>query len=137
MEISKLFNVPVPQVASDPGVAPPDAPATVPTFITAQSLATFPGATLAVTLIWYVGASLYDPLEHELVPFLASLSVGAFIYYISVSDEASVITRREKRIGIGVAFLNSLQIFAAVVGISLAAIDGGNESPPVPTEQPE
>jgi hypothetical protein len=90
----------------------------VPAFITPASLITVSGGTAAVTLLWTVAKALAgDHAKSSWVPFGISLVVGLFIYIASLSDKSVRISSREKAVGVFVAFLNSMVLFCAAMGI--------------------
>lgn len=86
-----------------------------PVFVSRESVITFPVASLVVTMIWKVikaafpfwGASTYTPL-------IIAFAVGLFIYYISIKDNMS---KRNKRIALGIAIINSFFLAAGALGI--------------------
>jgi hypothetical protein len=121
MDIRDLFNVTTRQTvvataAPAPGAAPQEQREGV--FLTVQSIVTFPGATAAALLIWRVAVLLLPAWSSEAwVPFVISVAIGAFIWWIGISDPKAPLTVRDKIIRLGIAVLNTLQIFAAVLGL--------------------
>jgi hypothetical protein len=85
-------------------------------FTTAQSLVTFPGAVAAVTTIWKVLGTMYEPLgtTNKIIPVVLALIVGFIIYLTSVTKAA---TWREKLAEFGIAIVNSFTIAAAALGL--------------------
>jgi hypothetical protein len=68
-----------------------------PVFLTPQSLVTFPGASLAVLILWKTFGLLVPAWSTwNVVPVLLALLVGAFIYYMSITDE---MTRKDMILG--------------------------------------
>jgi hypothetical protein len=137
--IYSIFNISVPRPSgrTDQGVGPrpigqpQDAKppvedtgeqATVGAFITPQSLVSFTGATGAISIIWgTIGAFLtVDAVVERALGLAISLIVGFFIYWINVSDPQAVMSGRDKKIAIGIAFLNSLVLFVASFGAQAA-----------------
>ncbi len=91
---------------------------TVPSFITPQSLVTVSGGTGAVTLLWQIARTLFGTsATSSWVPFLISLCVGGIIYLLSVNDADFHAPLRQKVIGFFIAFLNSMVLFSAALGI--------------------
>jgi len=105
--------------AAVPAVPPQEAAqAAVPSFITPASLASVSGGTAAVTLLWTVAKALFGKTaEMPLIPFVCALAVGAAIYWLSVADKKVKMSAREKVIGTFIAFLNSMVLFSASLGI--------------------
>ncbi|HEU0082742.1 MAG TPA: hypothetical protein VFQ87_07690 [Bradyrhizobium sp.] len=133
-DFRRLFNSPVKQtivvpsndaLRGEPNLS--GAPAETTTektqgvFLTAQSVLTFPGATAAVLLIWHVAGYLNPEwAASRWTPFVLSMLTGAFIYGVGVTDPNTVMSKRDKVIAVPLAFLNALQVFAAVIGIPLS-----------------
>jgi hypothetical protein len=88
-------------------------------FITPQSLAAFPGASLAVTVVWALIKKLAPRLgASPWVPVLASLVVGIIIFLSTVSDDrAAPKTRSKWIIAVAVALFNSLYLAASALGL--------------------
>ena len=90
----------------------------VPSFITPASLVSVSGGTAAVTLLWTVSKTLFGArADTPWVPFFCALIVGTAIYLISLQDQNTVLTPKDKTVGIIIAFLNSMVLFAAARGI--------------------
>lgn len=87
-------------------------------FVTPQTVASFAGATLAVSMMWKVSGIVRAGLEtKQWVALVASALVGVALYLISESDPArGPVTPRERLIGIFVAFINTLVLFFAAIG---------------------
>src|SRR6267154_174832 len=128
MKTSSLVNTSVGALAAfTPAAAPalaaqsvaaPFAQAAVPSFITPASLASVSGGTAAVTLLWTVAKALFGKTaEMPLIPFVCALAVGAAIYWLSVADKKVKMSAREKVVGTFIAFLNSMVLFSASLGI--------------------
>jgi hypothetical protein len=125
MAVRDLFNVKTSQTivqapAPVPGAAPVQDTKSQGVFLTPQSLVTFPGATAAGLLIWRVAIVLFPAstsVSSVWVPFVIALVLGAFIWWIGVSDPDAHMNTREKITAAGVALLNSLQIFASLLGL--------------------
>jgi hypothetical protein len=92
-----------------------------PTFLTPQTLVTFPGATLAIAAV--------DKLLHRLVPSLGGhdwpiavigILVGIFITWVSVTDP-DVILPRQKIILVVVGIFNTVFLIASALGIQILA----------------
>jgi hypothetical protein len=88
-----------------------------PVFLTPQSLVTFPGASLAVLILWKT-MSLMIPAWSgwNVVPIILSILVGALIYYMSLTDE---MTRKDRVLGGFLAFLNACYVALFVIGVPL------------------
>jgi hypothetical protein len=116
-----VFNIPT--VRAVPPTATRDAGGTGATvnqgvFVTPQTVATFAGATLAVSLMWRVSGIIRHGWDKEpLVALVASALVGVVLYLISESDPGrGPVTSRDRLIGIFVAFINTLVLFSAAIG---------------------
>ena len=128
MDFRDLFNITTQQtvvrVATPPGAPAPAADTQEKSqnvFLTPQALITFPGATTAALLILRVLASLQpDWSKGPWPPFVISLVLGAFIWWIGISDPKAQMTARDKIVAAGIAILNTLQIYAAVRGLPLS-----------------
>lgn len=100
-------------------------------FVTAQSLATFPVASMVVTLIWKFTAALWPAAAtYKWIPLLAALLIGAVIFLGSISEP----TARPQSgiqwfVTIAVAIINSLFLAAAALGILDAVTSGSGGSP--------
>jgi hypothetical protein len=71
-------------------------------------------------MVWKVAKDLFGAgAATPWVAFVAALGVGSLIYLLSVKDNKVELTPTDKIIGIGIAFLNSLVLFAAARGINL------------------
>ena len=119
MPFSDLFNMKttVIQVTAAPGGAQAPQERTEGVFLTSQSLATFPGATAAALIIWRVAVVLLPApwSSAPWAPFVISVALGAFLWWIGIADQGYSTTEKIKRAG--TATLNTLQIFAAVLGL--------------------
>lgn len=112
------------QVQEDAGQAgEPKSPAKIPSeFVTKKSLRSLPGSVVAVSVIWYTAKTLAPPWgASPWVPLVASLLVGALITLPTVFDPRFGFTTWEKVEGIAIGFINSLVIFAATIGVPVAA----------------
>ena len=89
-------------------------------FVTPQTVASFAGATLAVSMMWKVSGIIHSGWDKApLVALAASVIVGIVLYLISESDPArGPVTSRDRLIGIFVAFINTLVLFSAAIGAS-------------------
>ncbi len=122
MNWRRVFNTTVGQAAAAvPGQAKPigATPAGAKgVFITPQTLMTFPVATFAVGLLSVVLNALVPSARGNLwVPFVVSLAIGMFIYWVGVTDPKASMTRRHKLIAFGVAVINSAYLFASCTGV--------------------
>ena len=71
-----------------------------------------------MTLLWTVAKALFGKTaEMPLIPFVCALAVGAAIYWLSVADKKVKMSAREKVVGTFIAFLNSMVLFSASLGI--------------------
>lgn len=125
MDITRLFNrslddverVPGPRPAGAKG-GPPETP--VGQFITTQSLVTFPGATAAISLVWFALGELIGiaPPDSKWLGFVISAGIALVIYWINITDDDAKPTPRQKRVGFVIACFNALVLFAASSSIS-------------------
>lgn len=104
---------------SSPSSASNAVESVTPVFLTPQSLATFPGASFAISLIWNVSAAIYEPLaQMKIVPIIASLFIGVIIFFQSYTENMS---KAEKATAVFVAILNSLWLAAINLGINIGS----------------
>ena len=120
MSIRRLFvaraNSSVPGQATPEEVAPKPV-AESPVFLTAQSLVSFPGAALAINILWHLIAVINsDFARHGAIPIAIAFLIGAVIYLISINQSMS---RRDKLIGVVVAIINSAWLGLNALGISI------------------
>lgn len=102
--------------------AKPNAGSTTPVFLTPQSIATFPGASIAINLIWNISAAIYEPFaQMKIVPIGASLLIGVIIFYQSYTENMS---KADKVLAIFVAVINSLWLAAITLGINIGSPPG-------------
>ncbi|MEP5758695.1 MAG: hypothetical protein ABJ327_05150 [Litoreibacter sp.] len=95
------------------------------TFLTPQTLITFPGATAAIVIVWQSVEALLPKLQDSIwVPFVISAVVGLFIFIIGVSDPDSKMSKRDITIGFLVSIINVFYLFGSATGIS--AVTGLN-----------
>lgn len=101
---------------------------TVPAFITLQSLVTFPGSAVAVTIVWRFFDSLLG-IDSRLVPVVAAFLVGGALYWMSLEENLS---RRDRVLGAGIAVINAMYLAMSVLGIdiTLGAVDVGVQPTP-------
>lgn len=110
---------PAPSAAAAVTAAVPPAASAVPSFITAASLASVSGGTAVITLLWQVARTLIGPpAATPWVPFACALLVGGAIYWLSVGDQNVRMSTREQVVGVFIAFVNSMVLFSAALGIS-------------------
>lgn len=135
MNFKHLFVVP-PHVPAAQAALQADAAAGggTPVFITPQSLATFPGASLAVLVIWKTLGLLTPALgSSNWVPFIASLVVGVVIYLVSITAN---MTSQDKLVGLFLGILNSFYIALFVIGVPLTFSANPGLNPATPTTPP-
>jgi len=103
-----------------------------PAFITMAALLTFPGAALAVTIVWVVFDRVFK-VHSDAVPILAAYVVGFIIWLWGVTAEPKP-TPREKWFGLFIAFINSSYILLSVMGIDVGvdALSGVDPVSPRP-----
>jgi hypothetical protein len=89
-----------------------------PAFLTLQSLATFPGAALAVTIVWRFSHRFLDvPLaDRDLVVGVASGVVGLVLL---VWGWSSLKSGAERLGGIVLSAVNSMYLALSVVGVDV------------------
>jgi len=94
-------------------------PSAVPSFITPASLASVSGGTAVVTLLWQVSKILVGgAASTHWIPFVCALLVGGVIYWMSIGDKNVRMEMKDKVIGIFIAFVNSMVLFTAALGIN-------------------
>ena len=102
-----------------PAAAAQPTAAAVPSFITTASLASVSGGTAVVTLLWQAARILFGSgAASPWVPFAFALLVGGAIYWLSVDDKNVQLHAREQAIGAFIAFVNSMVLFSAALGIN-------------------
>ncbi len=116
---SESVSPPAAGAAAATKVVPPATIETaVPSFITTASLISVSGGTAAVTLMWTVAKILFGKsADMPVIPFGCALVVGAVIYWLSVEDKKVRLSTKERVVGGFVAFLNSMVLFSASLGI--------------------
>lgn len=93
-------------------------------FLTTDGLVSFSGASLAITTIWKVLKTVFDPgngtglFEYLVVPLILSLLWGVYNFYVGYTEENSNIKNGpELAKAIVIAFINSFLLAASVLGI--------------------
>ena len=89
-------------------------------FVTAASLATFPVASMVVTLFWKLAATAFSWGDERWVAALLALIVGFFIYLIGREKNVGA---DKQAINIFIGVVNSGFLAAAALGLDVA---GGN-----------
>ncbi|MGE5425284.1 MAG: hypothetical protein ACM3N9_07955 [Syntrophothermus sp.] len=86
------------------------------TFLSPQSILTFPGASLAVAIIWKVMGTVF-PAWGGSYPtlFIISLFMGILLFFLGIS---ATMTIREKIISFIISLLNSFMLTASTLGMS-------------------
>lgn len=108
-------TLPSKEIGPAEGTTPSTQPA-APVFLTPQSLVTFPGAALAINILWnFIAVLSRDLAQLAIVPLGLGLLIGAIIYVVSLSPGMS---RRDKLLGGFVAFIN-----AAWLGLNALGVD--------------
>lgn len=120
MSKNRLFNIKIPlpihPSLKDGGVTGPIT--SVGVINANQSVITFAGAPIVVTIIWKVTGLVFPiVLESYVLPVALSLIVGMLIYWQSAPTGA---TTKDKVLGFVFSLLNSFAIAAAVLGINSA-----------------
>lgn len=91
----------------------------MPVFLTPQALFSFPGASLAVNLLWRFAAVVHPPFANGvLVPIVSALLVGFVIYLQSETEEMN---SKQKSVAIFIAFLNSIWLSLVVMGVDIVS----------------
>jgi hypothetical protein len=128
MDFRQLFNR-QPRVF-DPTLST-DAVASEPTFLTVQSLVTFSGANVAVSLIRAViHSTAPEASKSHLVGLAVALTVAFFIWIIGVTDPDTKMDRRAKSIGLALAILNGFTLYLASEGLLGTVGLGGSPTTP-------
>ncbi len=105
-----------PPAGASAGTAPVELPAS-PVFLTPQSLITFPGAALAINVVWNAVAVVNrNGATAALVPMVVALLIGGLIYWMSLGDK---MTQKDRAIGLAIAVVNSLWLGLNALGISI------------------
>lgn len=113
MRLHSLVNIPTTTAPSQGDVPGANAP----TFVTMQSIVTFPVAAFVVGTLWQTAKVLAPgAADSLLVAFGIALGVGAVVYAITVTDEQAQLSTTRKLIGIPIAFVNSVFLFTSAVG---------------------
>lgn len=100
-----------------PPPPPPEQHPASPVFLTPQSLISFPGATLAINILWNLIAVLSkDFAKRAIVPIVLGFIIGIVIYLLSLGPGMS---RKEKIIGLVIALINSAWLGLNALGINI------------------
>jgi hypothetical protein len=93
-----------------------------PAFITVEGLATFPGASLAVAVVWTACNKLFGvaDVDRNLVVLLASGLVGLVLY---VWGWGSLTTPGQKFGAFVISIFNSLYLALTVLGIDITLVN--------------
>lgn len=87
---------------TDSNTAPGENTKDAPAFVTVQSLATFPGAAIAVGIVWkFFDAAL--GIDHRAVPIVTAFIVAVALWLIAISKQTST---TEKGVGLVLATIN-------------------------------
>lgn len=86
-----------------------------PTFITIQSLATFPGAALGITIVWKFCDAILG-IESRAVPVAAGLAIGALLYWMAWNTLGDIQARVA---GAAIALINAMYLILSVLGIDI------------------
>lgn len=98
------------------GAMPVEQPAS-PVFLTPQSLVTFPGASLAINIVWNAVAVVNrNWATAALVPMVVALLIGGLIYWVSLSDQMA---RKDRVMGLAIAFVNSLWLGLNALSVNI------------------
>lgn len=101
----------------------------VAAFITVQTLASFPGAALAVTIVWRFLATALG-WESRSVPLVTSFVLGTILYIVSL-EAARPKSFGQWLSGAFIAAVNSMYLGLSVLGIDIAMdLSGIAESVP-------
>jgi hypothetical protein len=91
---------------------------TASTFITPQSLATFPLSAGIVATFWQAAQALFGPPGGNYwVCFALSLVIAFVNFFVSISDPKLAATARDKQVGTIFALINGVYLFATAIGI--------------------
>lgn len=97
----------------------------VSAFLTPQSLASFPGAVLAVKIIWGLMITLWPVMQDATwVPAALAFGLGLGIAWYSLSDPNLNYTKRQRGWAWLVGVINACFLAATVVGFDPTAITG-------------
>jgi hypothetical protein len=126
-----ISNYTPPAEKGEPG-AVADAGKPAPVFISAQSLTAFPVSSLVTKLIWEILKRLDVPhAGGNMCVLVIALIVGGVLFLITIDDANS----RPKGgiqwlIALFIGLVNSLFLFAAVIGLSVALPASTGAPPP-------
>jgi hypothetical protein len=88
-----------------------------PVFLTPQSLASFPGAALAINILWKLVAVVdANFAKRAIVPLALAFLVGAVIFIISYDGK---MPRKAKIVGVFIALINSAWLGLNALGIDI------------------
>jgi hypothetical protein len=112
-----------PPEGSQAGIAPVEQPAS-PVFLTPQSLVTFPGASLAINIVWNALAVINrNWASAALVPMVVALLIGGLIYWVSLSDQMA---RKDRAMGLAIAIVNSLWLGLNALNVNIISPPPGH-----------
>src|ERR1700760_3873295 len=106
----------MPATGADQGLA--NTPPNVGNFSTLQSLFSFSGATAVVTLIWRFFPTAFGV---STLPYLCAV-IGLLIWIFNITDPSvrPRPTARDKFFGFILAAVNTVQLYAACLGVKVA-----------------
>jgi hypothetical protein len=104
-----------------------------PVFLTPQSLVTFPGASLAVLILWKtIGLLIPAWSSANAVAIILALLVGALIYSMSLTE---AMDKKDKILGAFLALLNACYVALFVIGVPLTFQNTQPAAPAPPAAQ--
>jgi hypothetical protein len=95
-----------------------------PAFVTIQSLATFPGAAIAVTIIWVFFDQVLG-VNHRAVPVVGAFVIAFLLFLLALKSASS---GTEKLFALVLAAINGMYLALSVLGIDVGVGKvGGNQ----------
>ena len=114
---STVPAAPSASLADAPESAMPVEQPASPVFLTPQSLVTFPGASLAINIVWNAVAVVNrNWATAALVPMVVALLIGGLIYWASLSDQMA---RKDRAMGLAIALVNSLWLGLNALNVNI------------------
>lgn len=105
-----------PPEGSQAGMVPVEQPPS-PVFLTPQSLVTFPGASLAINIVWNAVAVFNrNWASAAFVPMIVALLIGGLIYWVSLSEQMA---RKDRAMGLAIAIVNSLWLGLNALNVNI------------------
>jgi predicted phage tail protein len=140
MKLARLFNTSVPASVTTKALPETyartrEAAPSVSSFVTVQSLVSFPGASFVVAILTQAIRSALSARNSTLLPLVISLIVGGIIFLISINDKNSTsrpTSASDWAIAVFIGLVNAILLYMAAIG----AIQTVTGNAPTPVARP-